>query len=223
MPNPNRVSGQPSRLFPPGVFLKKIDLAIAIHITAPNTMSEPLPISFRCDRVKGPGRSRILPVGGGVTDISAGTAKNVGLAIAIDVRKPRRLVVNNIKNNMLLPMSFAALGVFIPGGLFSRKAVNQNISPAVAIEIIGEHEEAFRIGVVCTQTAFKAGNCFFSAIYLLTFESGIGGGILVPLFEVRPFVPKGTRHNIHFPIVIEITEVSSLGPELIGKLDFFES
>src|SRR2546427_6501261 len=160
MPNPNRVSGQPSRLFPPGVFLKKIDLAIAIHITAPNTMSEPLPISFRCDRVKGPGRSRILPVGGGVTDISAGTAKNVGLAIAIDVRKPRRLIVEHIENDMSLPMSFAALRVFVPRCLFTWKAISQNISPTVAIEIIREHEEAFRIGVVCAQATLKAGDCF---------------------------------------------------------------
>src|SRR5437879_2881439 len=58
MPNPNRVSGQRSRLFPPGVFLQNVDLAITIHIATAETMGEPLPISFRCNRMKCPWGAR---------------------------------------------------------------------------------------------------------------------------------------------------------------------
>ena len=186
-------------------------------------MGEPLPISFRCNRMKCPWGARVLPIGGGVADISAGTTHNVGLAIACDVGKSRRLIVEHIKNDMSLPMSFAALRVFVPRCLFTWKAISQNISPTVAIEIIREHEEAFRIGVVCAQATLKTGNGFFCSVWFLAFESGIGGGKLMPLFEVRPFVPEGTRDNIYFAIMIEITEGCTLGPELVGKLKLFES
>src|SRR5260221_1200053 len=141
-------------------------------------MSEPLPIGFRSDRIsfgsdrmKFPGPIRAFPIRFGIADITARATKNFGFAIPGDVHKSRRFIVHHIEDDMPLPMSLAALWIFVPRRILSWKTVNQDVGPAVAVEIVGKLEKIIGIGVYLSQAAFEPGNDFFRAIALFVFES----------------------------------------------------
>src|SRR5436190_5870678 len=110
----------------------------------------------------------MFPIRSAITDVPARTAQQVRLAILVDIGKPRGFVVDNIEDIMALPMSVAALWIFEPGRIFAWKTVHQNIGPAVAVEIIGEDEEVFGVGIVDSKSALKAGDRLFGAISTLS-------------------------------------------------------
>src|ERR1051325_4382652 len=134
--------------------------------------------------MEGPWSLRSLPVSLGVADVAAGTANYLRLAIAGQIHEPRRLVVEHIENFMPLPVSFTALGVFIPGGFFSRKPIDKDVGPAICIKVISKHQEAFGVRVVSPQSTFKTRNDFLGPVGFLSLEAGIGGSVLVALFEI---------------------------------------
>src|SRR5579871_6520295 len=96
------------------------------------------------------------PIRGGVAETTAGVANDVRLAIAIDIHKPRRLVVHGVEDLMPLPMAFAALGILEPRRIRAGKTVDHDVRPAVAVEIIDEREEIIRVGVVRAERTFEA-------------------------------------------------------------------
>src|SRR2546427_3698660 len=148
MSNPNGIAGQGRRLFPPAAFLQDVDAAIAIRVARAQAVSEPLPVSFGRDRVEGPGRGGMSPVALSITDVAARTAQYLRLTVAGQVDETGRLVIEHIKNNVTLPVSFTAFGVFVPGGFFAGKAIDENVGPAIVVEVISERKKTLRIGVV---------------------------------------------------------------------------
>ena len=121
---------------------------------------------------------------------------------------------------MPLPVSFASFRIFIPGGVLSGETVDQNVRPAVIIEIIGEDEKSFRIGVVDAKPPFEARDGLFGGITFFQLESRVGRRELMSFLEIGPFVPEGAGDNVYFSIVIEVGEVRAFSPEFVGELIF---
>src|SRR5215468_2933456 len=119
-------------------------------------------------------------------------------------------------------MPLTPLGVFVPSDLGPRKTVDDDIRPTVTIKIVGVCKETFRIGVVGAKRTFKPEDGLFGAVALCSFEAGAGRPEFVALFEIRTFVPEGSGNHIHLSIVIKIADIGTLGPELVGRLNFFK-
>src|SRR5580765_7591732 len=139
--------------------------------------------------MKFPGSARVFPIGFGVAQIAARAANDLGFAVPSDIGEAGRFVVENVEDNMALPVAFAPFGVFVPGGFFARKAVNENVGPAILVEVVRKEEKAVGISIVHAEAAFEAGNGFFGAIGFFVFEGSVGRAELVTLFEVWAFVP----------------------------------
>src|SRR6185436_15721981 len=96
--------------------------------------------------MKGPWRSRILPIRFGVTKVSAREAKNLRFAVTGHISPCRRFAIDDIQNLVPFPMFAAivgwfALGVFVPRSVFAGITVNQNVIPTVLVEIVSESKE----------------------------------------------------------------------------------
>jgi hypothetical protein len=120
-------------------------------------------------------------------------------------------------------MAFAAFGVFVPGDFFAGETVIDDVGPAVSVEIVGVGEETIRVRILDAEGAFIAGNGFFAAIGFLSLEGRIGRAKLVTFFEIGSLVPERPGLNIHDAVMIEVADIGTLRPELIGGLDLFES
>src|SRR6266545_8328890 len=95
-----------------------------------------------------PRPARIIPARLRVAVGTFRAADNLRFAVTGDVGEGWRFVVRYVQRDMLLPVAFAALRVFIPGGDFAGKTENQDVVPALLIEIVGEREKVDRVGVV---------------------------------------------------------------------------
>src|SRR5260370_15974297 len=118
---------------------------------------------------------------------------------------------------MALPMSVTAFGVFIPSRLLAWEPIDQNIHPAIAIEVIDKTEEVVRVHIVGPQSAFEACYVFFGAVGFLASKCGIGGIKLVAFLELGALIPVRTANNVHLPVVVEIAKAGTLSPKLIVK------
>jgi hypothetical protein len=45
----------------------------------------------------------------------------------------------------------------------------------------------------------------------------------VALLEIRTFPPVWARNDVLFAVMVEVAEIRSLAPELVGQSDFFET
>ena len=124
MVQPSGITPQRRWLLPPAILLQDIDASIAIDIAATKAVSKALPFSFGCDRMKRPGRFRMFPIRRGVADVASRATEDLWLAIAVDVGESWRFVIEHVENDMPLPVSLAALRVFIPGHFLAGKAVD---------------------------------------------------------------------------------------------------
>jgi hypothetical protein len=123
---------------------------------------------------------------------------------------------------MLLPVAFAALRIFVPGGDFTGETENQYVVPAVLVEIVGECEKVVRVGIVGAKGPFETLEGFFRAIGFLQFERLRGRIVFVALPKVRPLPPIGTGNDVQLAVVIEVAEVGAFAPEFVGELDLLE-
>src|SRR5439155_5279661 len=153
---------------------------------------------------------------------SFGTANNLRFAVPGEVGESRRFVVRHVEDDVLLPMAVAALGILVPSGNFTGKPEDENVVPAVLVEIVGEGEEIVGVSVIAAECAFEALDGLLLAVGVLLLESLCGGIIFVAYLEVRPFIPVGAGDDVHFAVVIEIAEVGSFTPELVVELGFLE-
>src|SRR2546423_5094620 len=106
--------------------------------------------------MKGPGRAWILPIRLAIANMPARTTENLRLTIPSSIGESRRFIIDDVKNVMALPVTFSAFGIFVPGSIQPRKAINQNIRPAISVEVIRERQKVIRVGIVDPQTTFKA-------------------------------------------------------------------
>ena len=120
-------------------------------------------------------------------------------------------------------MSFAAFRIFVPGGILTWKTEHENVRPAIAVEIVGERQKVFRIGIIDSQSAFVPRNAFFGAVRLLSFEGRIGGRVFVRPLKLGTFEPEWAIDKIHFSVVIEVGEIGALSPELVSGMNLFKS
>ena len=123
---------------------------------------------------------------------------------------------------MFLPVAFAALRVFIPGGDFAGETENQDVVPAVLIEIVSEREKVVRVGVVGAERAFETLDRFPCAVGLLQCERFRRRIVFVAFLVVRPLPPIGTGDDVRLAVVVEVAEAGAFAPELVGELDFLE-
>ena len=187
--DPNGIVGEGLRLFPPGIFFDDVHASIAVDVANTKAMGETLIIALGCDGMEFPRSSRIFPICFGVSEVAAGATNDLGFVIAIDIGECRRFIINDVEDDMLLPMAFAAARIFIPGSILAGETVNQNVVPAVAIEIISEGKEVVGIRIVKAVSAFETGKILFSAVRFFAFETGVSGIILVTAGEVGAFIP----------------------------------
>src|SRR6266542_81652 len=164
-----------------------------------------------------PGAGGVAPIRFGVAVSALGAADNLRFTVAGEVGERRRFVVGHIENDVLLPMTFAALRVLIPGGDITGETENQNVVPAVLVEIAGEGKKVVRISVVAAERPFKAVDGLLSALGVLFLEGLRRRIIFVAFLEVRPFIPERARNDVPFAVVVEVAEVRALAPELVAE------
>ena len=132
---------------------------------------------------------------------------------------------------MFLPQTACTLGILIPIRRRARETENQNVIPAIAVEVVGEREEIIRVGVLLAETAVKARHRHFRHRPELQLERRGATGrlalirhvIFVTLLEVRSLEPEWPGHHVHLTVLVEVPEVRALAPELIAELLFLES
>src|SRR5580693_2999120 len=95
------------------------------------------------------------------------------------------------------PMAPGPLWVFKPMRGLARKINDQNVRPAIAIEIIDERQKIIRVGIVRPEGAFKSRDVFETAIGLLMLKGCRGRTVFMAFLEVRSFIPKWAGDNIH--------------------------
>src|ERR1043166_2315531 len=210
-------------LFPPRLGFQHVRFTVAIHIAEAHAVREALPTDLGSDRVPRPRFRGITPIRRSVAERTARVGNNLRLAIARDVAPLRRFIVHHIEDLVPRPMLRAiarllAFGILEPRSVRAGETVNQNVIPAVLVEVVGERKEIVRVSVVLPKRALKARHRDLRNLAEL--ERLLPRIILMPHFEVRPFPPIRTRHHVHFPVVIEVPNVRAFAPELIAQLNF---
>lgn len=85
-----------------------------------------------------------------------------------------------------------AAGVLEPRGVVARKAVDEDVVPAVGVEVVGEREEV--VGVA-------------------EGVEGLGRVVLVPLLELRAREPERPGDDVGRAILVEVADAGPLGEE----------
>src|SRR5256885_13947715 len=91
-------------------------------------------------------------------------------------------------------------GILEPGSVRAGKAINQNVIPAVLVEVVSESEKVVRIGVIFAERALESRDGLFGSVLLLEFERFGGRVILMAHFEVGPLPPIRTGDDVHLAI-----------------------
>ena len=221
---PCRVSGQGGRLLVPAILDQDVVATVAVDIAKAQTMRELLILLFHGrNPVKNPLLRRMRPIRRrGVADVVAHEADQLRLAVAQKVAEAGRFVIRGINHSMPRPEAFLVLGILVPIRLGAGETDNDNIRPAVAVDVEGESEEIFRVAIPDAQRALEAVNGGFFPGGVGRFEGMLGRPVWVAYFEIRAFVPERPGNDVRVAVVVEIGEIGPLAPELIRDLDFAE-
>src|SRR5262245_15508991 len=126
--------------------------------------------------MEGPWLGGITPIRSGVAGEAVGHANDLWLAVAGQVRKGGRLVVHDIENFVARPVCIIAGSflsrVLVPRRVLSRKAEDQNVVPAVLVEVIAEGEKVVGISVVLAERTLETFDSYFGAVWQLLLERG---------------------------------------------------
>src|SRR5262245_22819866 len=117
-------------------------------------MIEPVPFSWRGDFVKGPLLGRLVPVRLRIAEIAdhvralleARVKDQLRFPVAGEISKRGRFVVGVINREMLFPVTFLAAGVLVPIRRSAGEAEDQNVVPAIFVEVVSEGEKVVRVG-----------------------------------------------------------------------------
>src|ERR1041384_83260 len=129
-------------LLPPAVVEEEVEAAVAIHIADAGAVMELLPLALRGDGLEFPrllrrGRIRLYK-----SPLILPMRDQLRPAVAVHIEKRRRLAFDALEDEMLLPRSVGALGIFIPERLMQMHAPeDENVRPAISIEVphVTEH------------------------------------------------------------------------------------
>src|ERR1043165_2822717 len=160
--------------------------------------------------MEGPLGRRVFPIGRRIAEKAAGVADDLRLDIAGEVCPRRGLVVHRVEYEVTLPASRAVdtrlAGILEPRGVLAGETNDEQVEPAVAVEIIREREKIIRVLVVHTQSALEALDDDFRAIGILALERLRCRIILVALIELRPLPPIRPGDDIVVAVAIEVGE-----------------
>ena len=129
----------------------------------------------------------------------AGVNEELGLAVAVHVREGRRFTVRHVEDIMLSPFAAFSLRVDVEPGRGTREAIDEDVGPAVAIEVMGVGDEV--VGVA------------LGAVIRLRGGRGVG----FFLFEVRSEPDGAAGRDIHVAIMIEVRDCDAFGDEVLSQ------
>src|SRR5580658_3258167 len=114
---------------------------------------------------------------------------------------------------MPAPTAFLVPRIFVPISFFAGKTDNDNIRPAVAVDVESKRQEILGVLVFDPQRALESVNGGDFPGGVGGFEGMLGRAVFVADFEIRAFVPKRPGNDVIMAIVIEIGEIGPLAPE----------
>src|SRR5207247_289787 len=103
----------------------------------------------------------IGPIRFGVAVESFRAADNLRFAVARQVSEGRRFVVGYVQDIVANPMALLTLWIFVPRRFLARKTHDQDVRPAILVEIVSEREEIVGVGVLLAESAFETRNLDF--------------------------------------------------------------
>ena len=219
---PHRIARQRGRLLPPTGAFQQVGPAVPVDVTDAEAMRVLVVVVIGRNRVKLPNLRRVGGIGLGIAEESLGIAHQFRQSVAVDVFELRRFVVHHIKRQVPGPVAGLSPWVLEPESIFAGHADDEDVRPAVAVEVGGPGEEIVGVGVVRAERAFVSGNRRLAAVGLLALE-GLGGW---PVFrahlEIGTRPPVGPIDDIVDAIVVEVAEAGSLRPEFRRELDLVE-
>src|SRR5262245_59618305 len=131
--------------------------------------------------MKLPWTLRRAPDRGGIAILTFGDANELGFAVAGQVGKGGRFVIRLIETLVSLPMAFSAFGIFEPRSVLAGKADDQNVVPAILVEVISPGEKIIRVGVLGAERALEAGHLHRGHGAQLEIERRLGRRVFVAL------------------------------------------
>ena len=144
---PHFVLGGGSRLLPPTILFEDVWPAVAVHVADAHAVRETIVFPIGRDRVELPRLRRIVFRNFCVTKLTAGVEDKLRPAVARDVGEGGRFIVDCRECQMALPRLLLTLRIFEPIRFFAGKADDEDISPAVAVDVVREREEVFGVAV----------------------------------------------------------------------------
>ena len=165
---------------------------------------------------------RSSPIRLGIAVSTSGDADQLRLSVAGQVRKRRRLVVRRTEHLVPPPVGPGAFRILEPRGGRAGKPDDEDVVPAVFVEVVGPGKKIVGVLVLLSECALKARHGDGRHRPELQLERRRGRIVLVALREVRALPPPWAGDDVLDAVVVQIAGVGPLAPELIAQLDAFE-
>ena len=134
--------------------------------------------------IAGAGHESHSPLGAvEVIRVGSESREEIELAVAVDINELRAFGVRDRRENVLLPGRFGFFRILQPPGHRARPIDDDQVCPAVAIQIVGKGLKGMAVAEGVVDRGFVSGELHFP----------IGSGI-----------PHGAGGNVLFAVVIEI-------------------
>jgi hypothetical protein len=133
-------------------------------------------------------------------------AEELRLAVAVHVDELRRLAVGDVEDVMDRPGAGLALGVLVHEGGVAGEAEDQDVRPAVGVEIVGVGDEV--VGVARGAVEGR----LVRALVMGGFD-GVGDALL----EVGALPDEPARRDVDVAVMVEIRDRAAFGDEVLGQ------
>ena len=168
------------------------------------------------------GLGRIVPVRRGIAILTLGDADELRLSVAGQIGKGRRLVVRLIEDLVPHPVPVLALRVLEPRRLLPGEADDQDVVPAVLVEVEGPGEKVVGVLVLLAERALEARHVDLRHRPELQLERRRRRIVFVTRLEVGSLPPPRAGDDVVHAVVVQVAEAGALAPELVAQLDAFK-
>lgn len=212
-------------LLVPAIRFKDVDTPIAVDVAGAVAVRVPedflvIGLVPRRDRTEAGLAERVLPIDLGVAELTAMTAlvvlrvlhaiarvaEELRLAVAIDVDELRGFTVGDIEDIMNCPGAGFALRVLVDEGGVAGETEDQDVLPAVGVEVVGVGDEV--IGV-----AGRAVEGRLVRALLVRRLDGVGDTLL----EVGAFPDVPAGGDVDVAVMVEVGDRAAFGDEVLGQ------
>src|SRR5262245_13018496 len=156
MKPPDRIASERCRLLPPPVLLEKIQTLVAVDIADTQAVGKVAVLVVWRNGMERPRLCRIGRIEIGITVLAFRDAHEFRLAVAGEIGKRRRFVVGVLEDLVTGPVAVLALRILEPGGVLPRKADDQDVLPAVLVEVERPGKEIVRVLVLLAEKTLEA-------------------------------------------------------------------